>query len=80
MSRRWGLVDHVLNRANARLTICENEPDHAAFEQVLEQAEEAEKEAEKGSGVFFLDGCLFSWFFGRICGQKSCSNGGVGGD
>jgi hypothetical protein len=28
----------VLNRANARLTIFENEPDHAAFEQVFEQA------------------------------------------
>jgi putative transposase len=35
-----GLVYHVLNRANARMTIFENEQDYAAFEQVLEEAVE----------------------------------------
>ena len=35
-----GLVYHVLNRANARMTIFENDQDYAAFEQVLEEAVE----------------------------------------
>ena len=35
-----GYVYHVLNRANARMTIFENERDYAAFEQVLLQAVE----------------------------------------
>jgi REP element-mobilizing transposase RayT len=35
-----GLVYHVLNRANARMTIFENDADYAAFEQVLEEAVE----------------------------------------
>ena len=35
-----GLVYHVLNRANARMTICEDDEDYAAFEQVLEEAVE----------------------------------------
>ena len=35
-----GLVYHVLNRANARMTIFEDDEDYAAFEQVLEQAVE----------------------------------------
>jgi putative transposase len=33
-----GLVYHVLNRANARMTIFENEGDYEAFERVLEEA------------------------------------------
>ena len=33
-----GLVYHVLNRANARMTIFEKPEDYAAFEQVLEEA------------------------------------------
>lgn len=33
-----GLVYHVLNRANARMTIFDKEADYQAFEQVLEQA------------------------------------------
>jgi hypothetical protein len=32
--------DHVLNRANARMTIFEKEADYAAFEEVLEEAVE----------------------------------------
>jgi hypothetical protein len=35
-----GLVYHVLNRANARMTIFEDDEDYAAFEQVLEPAVE----------------------------------------
>jgi putative transposase len=35
-----GLVYHVLNRANARMTIFEKDEDYAAFEQVLEEAVE----------------------------------------
>ena len=35
-----GLVYHVLNRANARMRIFEDDEDHAAFEQVLEEAVE----------------------------------------
>ena len=35
-----GLVYHVLNRANARMTIFEKEADYAAFESVLEEAVE----------------------------------------
>lgn len=35
-----GYVYHVLNRANARMTIFEDEPDFAAFEKVLWQAVE----------------------------------------
>ncbi len=35
-----GLVYHVLNRANARMTIFEDDEDYAAFEQVLEEAVE----------------------------------------
>ena len=35
-----GLVYHVLNRANARMTIFESDADYAAFEQVLEEAVE----------------------------------------
>ena len=35
-----GLVYHVLNRANARMTIFENDQDYAAFEHVLEEAVE----------------------------------------
>ena len=35
-----GYVYHVLNRANARSTIFENEADYRAFEQVLEEAVE----------------------------------------
>jgi putative transposase len=35
-----GLVYHVLNRANARMTIFEKEADYAAFEEVLEEAVE----------------------------------------
>ena len=35
-----GLVYHVLNRANARMTIFADDEDYAAFEQVLEQAVE----------------------------------------
>ena len=38
----------MLNRANARLTIFENEPDHAAFEQVLEQAVERRRARRLG--------------------------------
>ncbi|QDT01223.1 transposase [Adhaeretor mobilis] len=37
---RGGLVYHVLNRANARMTIFEKDEDYAAFEQVLEEAVE----------------------------------------
>ncbi len=37
---RGGLVYHVLNRANARQTIFEDDPDYEAFERVLEQAVE----------------------------------------
>jgi REP-associated tyrosine transposase len=33
-----GLVYHVLNRANARMTIFKNDGDYEAFEQVLEEA------------------------------------------
>ncbi len=33
-----GLIDHVLNRANARMTIFENDGDYEAFERVLEEA------------------------------------------
>jgi putative transposase len=33
-----GVVDHVLNRANARMTIFEKSEDFAAFERVLEQS------------------------------------------
>ncbi len=33
-----GLIDHVLNRANARMTIFENGGDYEAFGQVLEEA------------------------------------------
>ena len=35
-----GYVYHVLNRANARLPICEEPEDFAAFERVLEEAVE----------------------------------------
>ena len=35
-----GLVYHVLNRANARLPIFEDEDDYAAFERILFQAVE----------------------------------------
>ena len=35
-----GLVYHVLNRANARMTIFEDDEDYSAFEQVLEEAVE----------------------------------------
>lgn len=35
-----GLVYHVLNRANARMTIFEDDADYEAFERVLEQAVE----------------------------------------
>ena len=34
------MVYHVLNRANARMTIFEDDEDYAAFEQVLEEAVE----------------------------------------
>ena len=33
-----GLIDHVLNRADARMTIFENDGDYEAFERVLEEA------------------------------------------
>ena len=36
--RRWddgGLIDHMLNRANARMTIFEKDRDYEAFERVL---------------------------------------------
>ncbi len=33
-----GLIFHVLNRANARMTIFENDEDYAAFERILEEA------------------------------------------
>ena len=33
-----GLIYHVLNRANARMTIFENSEDYAAFERVLQEA------------------------------------------
>ena len=32
------LIDHVLNRANARMTTFENDGDYEAFERVLEEA------------------------------------------
>jgi putative transposase len=35
-----GLVYHVLNRANPRMTIFADEADYAAFEEVLEEAVE----------------------------------------
>lgn len=35
-----GLVYHVLNRANARMTIFESDADYAAFQEVLEEAVE----------------------------------------
>ena len=35
-----GLGYHVLNRANAWMTIFENEADYAAFEEVLKEAVE----------------------------------------
>jgi hypothetical protein len=38
-----GLVYHVLNRANARMTIFEKPDDYAAFERVLEEAIERTK-------------------------------------
>ena len=34
-----GLVYHVLNRGNARMTIFEKDADHAAFEKVLAQGQ-----------------------------------------
>ena len=37
---RGGLVYHVLNRANARMQIFDDDGDYAAFEQVLEEAVE----------------------------------------
>jgi putative transposase len=37
------LVYHVLNRANARMTIFEKPDDYAAFERVLEEAIERTK-------------------------------------
>ena len=37
-SIKGGLVYHILNRANARMTIFEKEADYAAFERVLEEA------------------------------------------
>ena len=33
-----GLIYHVLNRANAQMTIFEHDGDYEAFEQVLEEA------------------------------------------
>ena len=38
-----GLIYHVLNRANARMTIFEKPEDYAAFERVLEEAVERTK-------------------------------------
>lgn len=32
------MIDHVLNRAKARMTIFENDGDYEAFERVLEEA------------------------------------------
>ncbi len=37
-SIQGGLVYHILNRANARMTIFEKDDDYAAFERVLEEA------------------------------------------
>lgn len=37
---RGGIVYHVLNRANARMTIFEKSPDYAAFEEILQEAVE----------------------------------------
>ncbi|MEO0477414.1 MAG: transposase [Planctomycetota bacterium] len=37
---KGGLIYHVLNRANARMTIFEKDEDYAAFEQVLSEAVE----------------------------------------
>ncbi len=41
-SIQGGLVYHVLNRANARMTLFEKEEDYAAFERVLEEAQARE--------------------------------------
>ena len=38
-----GLVYHVLNRANARITIFEDDADYEAFEQILKQAVDPEQ-------------------------------------
>ncbi|QDT94978.1 Transposase IS200 like protein [Gimesia aquarii] len=35
-----GFIYHVLNRANARMTIFESDEDYAAFEQILSEAVE----------------------------------------
>ncbi len=37
-----GLVYHILNRPNARMTMFEKDEDYAAFERVLEEAHERE--------------------------------------
>ena len=37
-SIQGGLVYHILNRANARMTLFEKDADYAAFERVLEEA------------------------------------------
>ncbi|QDU91318.1 hypothetical protein Pla175_47390 [Pirellulimonas nuda] len=40
-----GMLYHVLNRANARMTIFDDDADYAAFE----------RDSKKVSGTFFLD-------------------------
>lgn len=47
-----GLVYHVLNRANARMTIFEKPEDYAAFLRILEEAvERTETRLLNGKGV-----------------------------
>ena len=41
-----GLIYHVLNRANARMTIFEKKEDYEAFERVLEEAVERVRSAK----------------------------------
>ena len=50
---KGGLIYHVLNRANARMTIFEKDEDYVAFESVL-----AEAEAVARSGIRLLSYCV----------------------
>jgi len=56
-----GLIYHVLNRANARMTIFEKPEDYAAFERVLEEAVERTKTRLLAYCVMSTDWHLVLW-------------------
>ena len=60
-----GLVYHILNRSNARMTLFEKDEDYAAFERVLKETHEMTR-----PGSFWLTGQSPARGIGEVLDKK----------